>query len=105
MPLIIRGQRRTEPRLRTTLRLVRATTLATVVALVSLISAAPALAQRLPEPADDVGTAPQPATTIVNHDSPPWVFLVVGLGSALLTLALVVIVARLRRPRLQPQPA
>jgi hypothetical protein len=75
---------------------------AAIAALTGTITTAAAM----PAPAPDGGGAvpdhpvpPAPPVYSISHGSPLWVFVVVALATALITLAAVYATARLRQPR------
>lgn len=75
------------------------TTLATgLLLLVGYLTAA-ASAAGMPAPPDDSTYSPT-QTVVVQHGSPMWTFVVVGLAAAALTLAVTLLVGKLRHARL-----
>jgi hypothetical protein len=75
------------------------TTLATgLLLLVGYLTAAVSAAG-MPAPPDNSAYTPS-QTVVVHHGSPAWTFVVVALAAAALTLAVTLLVSKLRRARL-----
>lgn len=88
-----------------TLRRTLTTLTGLLVALATLTAIGPAAyAQRAPLPDDSYPAPTTPIVSTVSHGSPLWVFAVVAVAAAVLTLAAILTTAKLR-DSVHPRPA